>query len=1034
MRPLFGLCAGVVCVCGLFAADYDLLIRNARVVDGSGNPWFRADVAVKSGRIAAVGNLPDATATRVIDAAGRVLTPGFIDVHTHVEGAVEKVPRGDNYLFDGVTTVVTGNCGGSELPVGAWFSKLEQMRLGLNVATLIGHNSVRREIMGTANRLATPEEITRMQTLVEQAMREGAVGFSTGLIYIPGTYSNTDEVVALARAAAKYNGVYSSHMRDEGVKVMEAIEEAVRVGKEAGMRVELSHFKIDNKRLWGGSTRSLALVEKYRSEGVDVVVDQYPYDRSSTNLGITLPSWALADGRDQIQARLRDPETRKKIASEMADMLREKGQADFSYAAVASYKPERSYEGKTISEINVLRGRDKTVPDEIETILDMIAEGGAQMVYHSMGQEDVERIMRYPNTAVASDGGIREFGEGMPHPRSYGTNARVLAEFVRERKVLTLEDAVRRMTSLPARTFGFLDRGLIREGFAADLLLFDPAKVRDKATFTNPHQYTEGMDWVLVNGVAMVAEGNLTDARGGRVLRHFTSYDVLIRDARVVDGSGNPWYRADVAVSNGRIAAIGKLDGAKATQVIEAAGRVLAPGFIDVHTHVESGVERSPAAENFLRDGVTTVITGNCGGSQLQLKDWFAKLEKSGLGVNLASLIGHNSVRRVVMGSANRQATPEELERMRALVERGVREGAVGFSTGLEYIPGTYANSPEIISLAKVIAPFGGVYASHMRDEEEDVMTALEETGRVGREAGVRVEVSHLKMASKRGWGSAPKMLALLEKFRTDGVDIVADQYPYQAYSTGLGITVPTWAMADGPQTVGKNAMEKRLKDPATRARILAEMQQTVKREGFSDYAHVRIASCSWDHSLEGKTIAAINRERGRRPGPAAEAQTILDLIEKGGASVVVTAMSAPDVATFMRYPNTAVASDGGIPEFGAGVPHPRSYGTNARVLSRYVREQHVLTLEEAVRKMTSLPARTFRLRDRGLIREGYWADLVLFDPARLEDKATFEKPHQYSEGFDAVLVNGAVLLNQGELRKDKLAGRVLRLSSGWTQ
>lgn len=503
----------------LAGADFDILIRNARVIDGSGNPWYRADVGVKGGRIAALGRLGERTADRVIDARDRVVAPGFIDVHTHIEPTVEKVPRGDNYLLDGVTTVVTGNCGGSELPLAEWFVKLEGAGLGLNVASLIGHNSVRRNVMGTANRLASPDEIAKMQELVEQAMREGAVGFSTGLIYIPGTYSNSDEVVALAKAAGRHAGVYASHMRDEGEKVLEAIEEAVRAGREAGARVQLSHFKIDNRRLWGSSDKSLALVEKFRSQGVDVVIDQYPYERSSTNLGITLPSWALADGPEAVKERLSNSEARKRVATEMAARLKELGHEDYSYATVATFQPEPSYEGKTISEINVLKGRERSVENEIETILEIVLADGAQMVYHSMGDVDVERILRYPNTAVASDGGIREFGVGMPHPRSYGTNARVLAEYVRQRHVLTLEDAIRRMTSLPARTFAFTDRGLIREGFAADLLIFDPAKVQDKATYQQPHHYSEGFDWVLVNGVVMVEDGALTESRGGQVLR-----------------------------------------------------------------------------------------------------------------------------------------------------------------------------------------------------------------------------------------------------------------------------------------------------------------------------------------------------------------------------------------------------------------------------------------------------------------------------------------------------------------------------------
>lgn len=504
---------------GLFAADYDWLIRNARVLDGTGNPWYYADVAVKDGRIAAVGGLQNADADKIIDASGKYLAPGFIDVHTHIERSIEKVPGGDNFVFDGVTTVVTGNCGGSKVDLAGWFDKLEETGLGLNVASLIGHNSVRSEVMGSEDRPAAPEELEKMQELVAEAMEDGAVGFSTGLIYVPGTYADTAEVVALAKAAARYRGVYATHMRDEGEHVLEAIAEAVRVGREADMPVEISHFKIDNRNLWGSSDKSIALVEKARAEGIDVVVDQYPYDRSSTGINILLPSWALAGGKKEIQKRLQDKETRERIATEMEEMLKRKGHNDYSFAMVAAFEANRSLEGKTISEINVLRDREKTISNEILTVLEIVNQGGAQMVYHSMSMEDVERIMRCPFTAVASDGGTQIFGQGKPHPRSYGTNARVLAEFVRQRKLLRLEDAIRRMTSLPARTFGFRDRGMIREGLAADLALFDFDAVRDRATFEQPHQFSNGFELVLVNGEAVVEDGKLTGRRPGQILR-----------------------------------------------------------------------------------------------------------------------------------------------------------------------------------------------------------------------------------------------------------------------------------------------------------------------------------------------------------------------------------------------------------------------------------------------------------------------------------------------------------------------------------
>lgn len=501
----------------LHAADYDLVIRHARVLDGAGNPWFRADVAVKGGRIAAVGQLGSVSAGKEIDARERIVAPGFIDVHVHVEGNLERNPRADNFLLDGVTTVITGNCGSSELNLAAWFAKIEKLGLGINVASLVGHNSVRREVMGAANRQATPDEIRKMQSLIDRAMRDGAVGFSTGLEYVPGTYSNTAEVIALAKAAAAHGGVYTSHMRDEGIHEIDAINEAVNVGKEAGMPVEISHLKIDRRSVWGASDKSLELIERYRREGVDVVADQYPYDRASTNLGIRLPSWALADGK--IKERLADPATRRKIADEMKKNLTQMGEPDYGFATVARFTPNTAYEGKTIPEIAAMKGRAAGVDSQIETIFDLMNAGGAGMTYRLMGDVDIDRIMRYPFTAVASDGGVVEMGVGNPHPRSYGTNARVLAEYVRARGVLTLPDAIRRMTSLPARTFGLRDRGLIREGMAADLVVFDPARVADRATYQKPHQYSVGFDYVLVNGKVEVEDGKLTNSRGGVPLR-----------------------------------------------------------------------------------------------------------------------------------------------------------------------------------------------------------------------------------------------------------------------------------------------------------------------------------------------------------------------------------------------------------------------------------------------------------------------------------------------------------------------------------
>ena len=507
----------------------DLLIQNARVVDGTGSPWFRSDVAISNGRIVDMGVDLQLDARETIEAAGRVLAPGFIDVHTHVESSdrrdgLQRLPRADNYVLDGVTTIVTGNCGGSEIDIAAWNSSLSG--LGINVATLIGHNSVRRAVMGLDDRAPTLRELEQMQALVDQAMQDGAVGFSTGLLYVPGTYATTGEVISLAAVASGYGGVYASHIREQGAKLHDSIDEAVRVGREAGMPVQISHFKLKGRTRWGNIGKAIELVESYRRQGVDVVIDAYPYDRASSNLGITMPRWAVSGGAEEIAARIQDDDTHSRIVGDMQAMLDDGGYPDYSYATVAQYRPQPAYNGRTISEINRLAERPATNEAEIETILDMMIEGGeagnnygASMIYHYMSMQDVDTVFRYPNTAVTSDGTVMAYGRGQPHPRSYGTNARVLADFVRDRKILTLEDAIRRMTSLPARTFSFHDRGIVRPGFIADLVLFDPAIVADQATFEDPHQYSVGFDYVIVNGVAVVADGAMTDKRSGKFVK-----------------------------------------------------------------------------------------------------------------------------------------------------------------------------------------------------------------------------------------------------------------------------------------------------------------------------------------------------------------------------------------------------------------------------------------------------------------------------------------------------------------------------------
>ncbi len=496
----------------------DILIRNGRIIDGTGNSWYIADLAIRDGKIAAIGRLDHFTAARTIDAGRQIVAPGFIDVHAHIEFGLFDNPTADNYLHDGVTTVITGNCGGSADSLKEFFARINRDGASINVASLVGHNTVRRQVLGLANRAASNEEQARMEVLVSRAMKEGAVGLSTGLLYLPGMYSSTEEVIGLARAAAGHQGIYASHIRNETDKVIEAINEALDIGRAAGTPVQISHLKVGGPANWGRSHDMLALIERARTQGLDVTIDQYPYTASSTSLSVMLPDWAVEGGDDDIRKRLADGAQRKMIATEVLASARRNKRPDFSYAVVTSHAADQSLRGKSISAINrEQRGRPPTIESEIETMLDLLAAGGAQMVFHGMHEDDVRAIMRYPFNMVGADGGVQN-GKGMPHPRSYGTNARVLGKYVREEKIISLEEAIRRMTSLAAQKFQLKDRGLLREGLAADIVIFDDKQIIDKATFDNPHQFSTGISHVLVNGKSVIEAGKHSGARSGIAL------------------------------------------------------------------------------------------------------------------------------------------------------------------------------------------------------------------------------------------------------------------------------------------------------------------------------------------------------------------------------------------------------------------------------------------------------------------------------------------------------------------------------------
>ncbi|UKJ06919.1 N-acyl-D-amino-acid deacylase family protein [Solitalea lacus] len=498
-------------------AHYDIVLINGRVVDGTGNPWFKADVGISKGKIVKIGQIDTTKAKKVINVNNRIVAPGFIDIHTHIEGDEEKTPTADNFIYDGVTSVITGNCGSSEVDLEKYFNFLTKLKTSVNIGALIGQGSVRAHVMNTSSAPPTTEQQMAMEELVEKAMKDGAMGLSTGLIYVPGIYSSTEEIVGLAKVAKKYGGIYATHMRSETAQVFEAINEAITIGKLADIPVQISHLKVGRPN-WNRSLETLKMIDSARAMGLDVTCDQYPYSASSTSLRSLIPTWALTQNDSTFQKRITDPPMKKKIVDEMLSDAARRGNTDFSYAVIAFCNADTTLNGKSISQVNKLKGRPQTLEAEINTILELVNEGWVQMVFHGMNEGDIETIMKYPFTIVASDGSIREFGKGMPHPRSYGTNARVLGKYVREKELIKLEDAIKRMTSAPAQRFNLKNKGLIRPGMDADIVVFDDKNIDDLSTYDSPHAYSTGVEYVLVNGNITLKEGKHTGVRNGQIL------------------------------------------------------------------------------------------------------------------------------------------------------------------------------------------------------------------------------------------------------------------------------------------------------------------------------------------------------------------------------------------------------------------------------------------------------------------------------------------------------------------------------------
>lgn len=509
---------GLLVAVSLCGADHDLILRGGRIVDGSGSEPVIGDVAVKDGRISALGKV-EGSADMVLDVAGQVVAPGFIDVHTHSE-KIAELPLAENFLRMGVTTIVTGNCGNSRTDVAGFFQELEKAHVAINVATLIGHNSVREKAMsGMFMRPPSDAELTEMKAMVDQAMRDGAVGLSTGLIYLPGTFAKTGEIIELAKVASQHGGIYASHMRSETHKIFSAIDELLRIAREADIPAELSHIKLSGPSAWGKAQEVLRILDKARTEGLKITHDQYVYTASSTNLGQLIPDSAREGGRDAFAERLKNPAEKTKIVEGMKTILSSSKRSSYDYAVIAQCRARPEWNGKNVPEVTKLVKGEDSLDAQIDMVLEIERDGGASAVFHGMNEEDLGVFLRHPLTMIASDGGPRKFGDAVPHPRSYGNNARLLGRYVRDQKAMTLQEGIRRMTSLPAQTFQFKDRGLLKPGTHADIVVFDLDKVDDPSTFNDPHHYAAGFTHLLVNGVPVLKDGAITDARPGGPLK-----------------------------------------------------------------------------------------------------------------------------------------------------------------------------------------------------------------------------------------------------------------------------------------------------------------------------------------------------------------------------------------------------------------------------------------------------------------------------------------------------------------------------------
>ncbi len=518
--PVWALLLALAPTSSLAQVPYDVLIRGGTVIDGTGAPGFQADVAIRGDRIVRVateGIAPE-LAQEVLEAAGLIVAPGFVDHHAHIQSTIHQYPLAENFLRQGITTILASlHSGAQPYPLAAYMASL---RVAPNVGFFAGHTWIRQTVIGLENRPPTPEELSRMEGLVDEAMRDGALGLSTGLVYVPANYAETEEVIALARVAARHGGLYVSHLRDEATGLLDSVEELIRIAREAGLPAQIHHHKAVGAGQWGLSEQTLAMIDAARTEGLDIKHDVYPYPASSTGSAVLFPQWALAGGPEAFRARVEDPVVLDEVRRDVRRiLLEERGGGDLARVQFRILPSHPIYNGRTLADLAADRGLPLTLDTGVELVIELQREGGFSAIYHAMDEQDIIRIMQHPWAMFETDGDAVGYGVGFPHPRSYGSFPRVLARYVRDQGVLTLEEAIRRMTSMSMEQIGQLDRGVVREGMYADLVIFDFARIEDRATYTDPHQFSTGIQHLVINGIPVLQGGALTGARPGQVLR-----------------------------------------------------------------------------------------------------------------------------------------------------------------------------------------------------------------------------------------------------------------------------------------------------------------------------------------------------------------------------------------------------------------------------------------------------------------------------------------------------------------------------------